>query len=239
MDEKDDGEMVQGKGMIISVIIPTLNEGDFIKKTLEHLLSIEGNFEIIVIDGGSRDNTVAIVEQFHEVHLAFSEKGRSLQMNKGAEAATGDVLLFLHADTLLPRDAYYSIKKLFDRDRAVAGSFFLIFDDGHWFSRIYSRFSRLNLAFFTYGDHGIFIKKEVFQSIGGYKEIPFMEDVEIQNRLKSAGKFKKLDSGVITSSRRFLKNGTLKQFFTDLLLILLFKAGVSPYWLKNFYRDHC
>ena len=231
--------MVPDKGMTISVIIPALNEGEYIEKTLKHLFSLEGKFEIIVVDGGSRDNTVEIVQRYNEVTLKFSEKGRSLQMNQGAEAAGGEVLLFLHADTFLPQNAYTAIRKVFESDKAVAGSFFLIFDDSHWFSKVYSRFSRLNLAFFTYGDHGIFIKKEIFQRIGGYKEIPFMEDVEIQNRIKSAGKFKKLNSGVITSSRRFLKNGTMKQFFTDLLLILLFKAGVSPYWLKNFYRDHC
>ncbi|MEX2592675.1 MAG: hypothetical protein WD426_07865, partial [Anditalea sp.] len=112
-------------------------------------------------------------------------------------------------------------------------------DKDHLLLNFYSWCSKLSMEFFTYGDHAIFIRKTVFEQIGGYKKIPFMEDVEIQKRLRMAGRFKKLDSAVTTSARRFEKAGTIKQFLIDLLLILSFKIGVSPLKLKKFYKDHC
>lgn len=224
--------------MKISIVIPCLNESAFIEKTLAHLHSLTGSFEFIVVDGGSTDETTEIVRKFGSVQLISSEKGRGVQMNRGAQIAKGEILLFLHADTYPPADTYISIITAFQQTKIVAGSFYLKFDHENWALKIYTWMSRFNFSLFTYGDHGIFVKKKVFKEIGGYKEIPFMEDVEIQSRLKELGKFKKLDTAVLTSARRFLLTGPVRQLALDLLLVGLFKAGASPLWLKKFYKDH-
>lgn len=225
--------------MKISIVIPCLNERDYLGQTLRHVLNLSGDFEIIVVDGGSTDGTPDIVRHFSKAKLTTSAKGRSLQMNHGSKLATGEILLFLHADTLLPENAYTSIIDIFKDREVVAGSFYLKLDENYWIMNNYSKMSKWNYSFLTYGDHGIFVKKTVFESIGGYKPFPFMEDVEIQGRLKKAGKFKKLNSAVLTSARRFRKNGFFKQLTLDLYLIFLFKIGASPVWLKRFYKDHC
>lgn len=224
--------------MKISIIIPCLNEGGYIKNTLQHVLSLHGDFETIVVDGGSSDDTLSIAAEFNGLKIISSEKGRSIQMNAGASVAKSEILLFLHADTFLPENAFNLIIECMQDQQVVAGSFYLRFDDNSRFTNFYSRLSKLNHSFLTYGDHGIFIKKSVFQEIGGYKEIPFMEDVEIQGRIKKEGRFKKLNAGVLTSARRFRKTGILRQFTMDLYLVLFYKMGVSPKRLKNFYKDH-
>lgn len=225
--------------MIISIIIPSLNEEEYINQTLTHLISLPGDFEIIVVDGGSRDGTLAVVKKFIKVKLVSSEKGRGIQMNNGAKIAKGKVLLFLHADTLLPYNAYPSILAFMQNEKNVGGSFYLKLDKDHLLLDFYSWCSKLNMELFTYGDHAIFIRKRIFEQIGGYKKIPLMEDVEIQRRLRMAGRFKKLDSAVTSSSRRFEKTGTIRQLLIDVFLILSFKLGVSPGKLKKFYKDHC
>lgn len=224
--------------MKISIIIPCLNESRYIKKTLQHVLSLQGEFETIVVDGGSSDETLSIAANFEGVKIISSEKGRSIQMNAGASAAKAEILLFLHADTFLPENAFELISHCMGEKGVVAGSFYLKFDDDSRLMNFYSRLSKINHSFFTYGDHGIFIRKSVFQGIGGYKEIPFMEDVEIHKRIRREGRFKKLNAGVLTSARRFRKTGVFKQFTLDLYLVLLYKMGVSPGKLKKFYKDH-
>ena len=230
--------MVPFEIMRISVIIPCLNEGEYIAKTLRQVNSLSGNFEVIVVDGGSSDKTYQIAAEFEQVKIFSSPKGRSFQMNKGAEKATGEILLFLHADTFLPENAYNLISTSMCEKGAVAGSFKLRLDQRHWLMNFYCWLSKFNLSFFTYGDHGIFIRKSIFEKIKGYKEIPFMEDVEILKRIKKEGRFKKLNSAVISSSRRFKKIGFFKQVLWDLVLVFLYKSGVSPVKLKMFYKDH-
>ncbi|CAN5180584.1 TIGR04283 family arsenosugar biosynthesis glycosyltransferase [soil metagenome] len=225
--------------MVISVIIPALNEERYIGKTLNHLSTLKGNFEIIVVDGGSKDSTCELVNQYPAVKVFSSEKGRAAQMNTGALNSQGEILLFLHADTILPQDAYMCIVAHFYNPHHIGGSFILKLDKKHFLLQLYSWCSRWSAEFFTYGDHAIFMKKEVFVKIGGYKQLPFMEDVEIQKRLRKVGKFKKLKCAVLSSARRFEKVGVIKQFFMDVLLIFFYKTGVPLYRLKQFYKDHC
>ncbi len=225
--------------MKISVIIPSLNEEKYLKKTIQHVLALPGNFEIIVSDGGSADNTLEIAEKFEKVKLVNSKKGRGAQMNTGAKMATGDIFLFLHADTFLPKNAYDLITQTMEVPENIAGSFYLTWDKKHPFLDLYSKASKINLTLFTYGDHTIFIKERAFRNIGGYKEIAFMEDIEIQKRLRKAGKFIKLNAAVISSARRFEKTGTIKQLVMDIILVFSYKMGASPSRLKKFYKDHC
>lgn len=225
--------------MKISVIIPSLNEEKYLERTLQHILKLPGNFEIIIADGGSADNTLKIAKNFQEVKLVNSKKGRAVQMNTGAEKASGDIFLFLHADTFLPENAYELITKTMEVPENIAGSFYLTWDKKHPILSMYSKWSKINLTLFTYGDHAIFINKEAFYKLGGYMDITFMEDIEIQERLRKAGKFVKLNAPVITSARRFEKTGTIKQFLIDIILVFSYKFGASPSRLKKFYKDHC
>lgn len=224
--------------MMVSVIVPALNEEHFIKNTLSRLTALTGNFEVIVVDGGSTDDTPQIVSAFKEVQLITAEKGRAVQMNTGAARAKGETLLFLHADTILPPNAYEVIVNHLQDPRSIGGSFYIQFDEKHSILKFYSWCSKISMEYFTYGDHGMFIRKNVFDSIGGYKSLCFMEDVEIQKRLRKLGKFRKVQSAVTTSARRFNKVGPISQMLINIFLVAGYKLGVPPQKLKVFYKDH-
>lgn len=229
--------MVQVQNIKISIVIPCLNEAGFLEKTIENCLKLQGNFEIIVVDGGSIDDTLSIAKEFKNVKIFNSNKGRAAQMNYGAKKANGAVFLFLHADTFLPKNTYNLITKHLQKPEYIGGSFRLLLDKPHPFLNFYTWCSRFSLEFFTYGDHAIFVKKEVFKVIGGFKTISFMEDIEIQKRLRQKGKFKKLKDYVLTSGRRFEKNGTIRQLVIDVSLVLFYNLSVPPNKLKRFYKD--
>jgi len=220
---------------MISVIIPVLNESHTIGSCLSRLSVQIGHHEIVVVDGGSQDSTLDIVRSFMNVKHVCSSMGRGIQMNLGAGIAKGDILLFLHADTLLPTRALCKIESIMEQTGIVAGSFALSFDDSSLLLRLYSLFSRINHILFTYGDQGLFMARRAFESIGGFEEIPIMEDVEIQKRLRRLGRFVKVRPPVCTSARRFLLHGIIKQQLMNIWLVFLYHAGISPFRLKRIY----
>lgn len=222
---------------LVSIIIPTLNEGRIIAQTLTHLLAQKGAFEIIVADGGSEDDTLEKVRQFEQVNIVYAPKGRAAQMNAGAKTALGTYLFFLHADTLPPENAIALIQNTLAQSHVSAGSFYLKFQPNSRLLRFYSQWTRLNITLLTYGDQGLFLKAATFQQIGFFKEIPLMEDVEIQQRLRKIGKFVKIQQAVTTSSRRYQQNGIVWQQLKDTALALLYFMGCSPQYLKKFYAD--
>lgn len=223
---------------LISIVIPTLNEERIIGRCLQQFDQHPGAHEIIVADGGSSDNTVGIVKTYPGVKLVeVRKKGRGLQMNRGAELATGDILLFLHADTFLPPDGLRVVQETMDRQEVAAGSFSLCFDHPDRWLQLFSRLSRINHILFTYGDQGLFLARTTFADLGGFAEIPLMEDVEIQQRLRKIGRFDKLNHCVRTSSRRFIDRGIIRQQLLNAGLVLLYFAGVSPFRLKRYYRQ--
>jgi len=223
----------------ISVIIPTLNEAYTLDSSLRNLFDQPGEFEIVVADGGSSDGTLENLNDLPAVKFIRSSGGRARQMNEGAREARGEILLFLHADTTLPPHALLKIEESLADSSVEAGSFSLEFDHPGGFLRILSSFSRINHPFFTYGDQGLFLRASTFRRIGGFKEIPVMEDVEIQERLRKIGRFIKLREPVVTSARRYLRNGPLRQHLITTGVVLLYHLGVSPHFLgRRYYGNH-
>jgi rSAM/selenodomain-associated transferase 2 len=194
--------------------------------------------EVIVVDGGSSDRTGAIVESLG-VSLIASQRGRAGQMNAGAGHARADVLLFLHADSRLPTTALSDIRAALRDPRVAGGRFDVELEGEGWMLKVIgamisvrSRVSRV-----ATGDQAIFIRREVFEQLGGYPEIPLMEDVALARALKRAGKVACLKSRVVTSARRWQTEGVWHTVFKMWMLKSLYLLGVSPVRLKRFYED--
>jgi len=222
---------------MVSIIVPVLNEEKAIPPLLGNLHTQGGDYELIIVDGGSVDRTAGICNAYKNLTLISSEKGRAFQMNRGAAVANGEILLFLHADTHLPEGGLLAIEEAMNERDVIGGSFYMKFNVPSLPFRFFSHFTKINSAYFTYGDQAIFIRKSIFHEIGAYKELPIMEDFEIQKRLRKKGKFIKLPLPVITSARRFLKNGIFKQQLLNIVLLLAYELGCSPTKIKQFYAD--
>jgi rSAM/selenodomain-associated transferase 2 len=223
------------KPPLVSVIIPTLDEAGIIEKTLQALLGHPGEFEVIVADGGSRDGTLEELEGFPDVTKISSPSGRATQMNAGARAAAGDVLFFLHADSTLPAGAISAVRQALADPSVSGGAFQLKFDDSRLFFKTLAFFSRLNHILCTYGDQGLFLRAETFRAIGGFRDLPVMEDVEIQKRLRAAGRFVKIPLPIVTSARRYRKKGPWRQHLQTSLIVLGFHLGIPARSLAGCY----
>jgi rSAM/selenodomain-associated transferase 2 len=221
--------------MKISVIVPTLNEESHIEKTLQSVMKQEGDYELYVVDGGSTDNTVAIAKKY--ACVISSKRGRAIQMNAGANLCKGDILLFLHADTFLPDNGFREIRKRM-RDEAVAGgSFYIAFDADNFILRCVSFITRFNFRLFHFGDQGIFVRRDVFQALNGYKEMPIMEDYDFYKRLGKQGKVILIRMPVISSARRFMRKGVLRQLLINKFVVLAYWTGMDIQTIKRFYDD--
>lgn len=221
---------------VISYIIPTLNEAEALSATLQRVADQSGDKEILLIDGGSDDDTIEIAKR-QGCSVLQSPPSRGIQMNQGADAAKGDVLLFLHADTLLPENASKEVESILAQPNIIAGSFPIVFNRQSPLLQLYSLCSSINNAYFTYGDQGLFLRRETFNSIGKFKAYPFLEDIDFQIRLRNKGRFAKSKQTVQTSARRFERNGVIKQQLLNLAIISAFRAGISPYKLKRLYSN--
>jgi rSAM/selenodomain-associated transferase 2 len=223
--------------MKISVIIPVLNEESSIETTLSALTRL-APYEVIVVDGGSTDRTRELVAQF-PVKMIDSERGRARQMNCGAAQAGGDILLFLHADTRLPQKAWDDIRAALGDPRCVGGRFDVDLEGSHWMLKIISGLInyRSRASKVATGDQALFVRRVIFEGIGGYPEIPLMEDIALCRRLKRCGKLACLRSRVVTSARRWEKDGVWRTIFKMWTLKLAYLAGISPARLKHFYAD--
>lgn len=223
---------------IISIIIPVLNEAAIIKSTLTQLQQHSG-VEIIVVDGGSQDNTVALVEQTGVKVITVLGKGRAGQMNAGANIARGNILLFLHADTRLPPHFVDLVIQTLKQPRTVAGAFKLAIEGAdrslRWVEMIVEMRSRL--LSLPYGDQAIFISQPAFIDSGGFADLPIMEDFEFVRRIKSRGRIAIAPAAVHTSGRRWRKLGVWKTTLINQLIIAGFYLGISPAKLANFYRS--
>lgn len=219
----------------ISVIIPAFNEENSTKTALLDLTQNHDPHEIIVADGGSSDQTAEVSSKAAKV--ISSKKGRAAQMNAGAAAATGDIFLFLHADTRLPTGALTTLNEALRQKNS--GRFRMSFGHPHPLLRFYAYQTRFH--FFSYGDQAFFVTREVFQRLGGFREdVPF-EDIDFYRRLLRIERPAILKEAVITSPRRFLQNGIVKQKFINISLASMVYLGFKNSWIqyfqKRWYRD--
>lgn len=231
--------------MTISVVIPTLNEEATIAATLRSTAPA-GFREIIVVDGGSTDRTMAIIGSFMSdtqhsalstMHLIFSPPGRARQLNAGAEAAGGDVVVFLHADTQLPPSAGSRIEAVLADGLAVGGRFDVQFDSRSLWGSVVGGLMNLRsrLTGISTGDQALFVRKTVFTQLRGFADIPLMEDVEFTARLKRQGQIVALHDRVTTSFRRWERHGPLRTILLMWTLRLLYWIGISPQRLAHLY----
>ena len=220
----------------ISIIIPTLNEAAAIARTLSHLQGVE-NLEVIVVDGGSIDETAELAGS-RGAKVIQSNPGKAVQMNTGAAAASRDILVFLHADTLLPQDFSHQIVSALNQNGVAAGAFRLTIDSTGAGIRIIERMANLRsrLLQLPYGDQALFMRKSLFEKIGGFPELAIMEDFILIRRLKPKGKIVLLPESVMTSPRRWLQFGIFKTWLINQLIIIAYYLGLPPERLNRWYR---
>jgi len=219
--------------MKLSIVIPTLNEASHIESLLAQLS--DENVELIVVDGGSDDQTV----QRASVHakLVYSSTGRAVQMNAGAAAASGDWLWFLHADTQLSQPLNAYVDEI-TQSSSVWGRFNVRLDDARFMFRVIERLMNARSCFTSVatGDQGLFVDRRLFAELGGYPELPLMEDVALSKRLRKVMPVNCSSLSLITSARRWQQRGVLKTILLMWWLRLAYVVGVSPVRLRQWYR---
>ncbi len=225
--------------MRFSIIVPVLNEEAVLENHLAPLTNqcARHDCELLIVDGGSTDTTTSIAQHYGKV--IHSPRGRATQMNAGAALAKGDVLLFLHADTRLPNEAFTAIEQALVSSDVVGGAFRLCFNCDRWTYRLVAFTTNLRSRFGTVftGDQAFFIREGSFRAVGGYPNQPLMEDLEIIARLRKIGKVILLPLYVTTSARRHQKIGLFRTILFMWYLRTLYKFGVSPAQLQRLYID--
>jgi rSAM/selenodomain-associated transferase 2 len=228
--------MARDGSALISVIVPTLNEEEALPETLRRVLSQGVDTEVIVVDGGSQDNSRRVVAEVPEVEWTSAVPGRASQMNAGAAHASGDWLLFLHADTWLPAGALQAIANL-DIDIG-AGGFRQQFSRPHWFLALVSRLHnwRCSRTRVIYGDQALFIRRDLFMQIGGFPDRAELEDVLISERILAFTRPVLMPQTVITSSRKFEQRGPYRCFF-DIVVIMCCYELRLPVLRRAFFSE--
>ena len=221
----------------VSVVIPALDEANRLAPLIETLKREPGLREIIVADGGSTDDTPSVAAGLGARVIA-SERGRGQQLRAGAAVATGEFLLFLHADSVFPAGGLAALTAMLDRDPRVPGGNFCVVFDGE------TRFARGLTVFYAwirrfalyYGDSGIFVRRAVYVALGGFRPMALMEDYDFVRRLERAGPTCRIeDPPLVTSSRKFAGRRPVEIVWGWTLVHLLYWAGVSPERLARLY----
>lgn len=227
---------------MVSIIVPVYNEQDIIRQTLESLAALQGDFEVLVSDGSSIDLTASRVTELrpylsYPLRLVLSPRHRALQLNRASELARGDVLLFLHADARLDARALAAMNEALRPKEVVGGNFALHFEGDSCWSRAFTRVNNARRRFgIYYGDSAIFVRREVFHRLGGFKLIPIMDDYEFVRRLERCGRTVCLAPAVGVSDRRWRMQGVLRTLWTWFWIQALYSVGVSPDRLARWYR---
>ena len=220
----------------ITAVVPVLNEAPNLPALLGRLR--QAQIEALVVDGGSRDDSVTLARSAG-AEVISSRQGRARQMNLGAARAAGDILFFVHADSLPPPDAAGLIRQCLNRPHTAAGAFYLQIDSKRSGLRFITFMANVRTRFWKlpYGDQGLFLRKTVFEKIGGFPEWPLMEDVEMVRRLKKTGRVRLAPAAVITSARRWEKRGLWRQSWQNQVRLWRYYRGVPPEGLTSNYED--
>lgn len=224
---------------MISIIIPTLNEEEHIKVTIQYLWRCDESHlitEIIIADGGSTDNTIALAQKEAAKIIMAGGKSRALQMNQGAMQAKGEILYFLHADTIPPgsfaKDIVDAVKSGFG-----AGCFTLSFDYKHWFLKANSWFTRFDVDALRFGDQSLFVTGHEFEMVGKFcEEHLVLEDQDIVRRLKKNCRFKVIRKPALTSARKYLENGIYKTQAKFFVIYIMYRLGFKQSTLLSTYK---
>jgi rSAM/selenodomain-associated transferase 2 len=218
----------------ISIVIPVLNEAKAIAQTIKQAQDATA-VEIIIVDGGSTDGTLQ--QAANHLQVITSPPGRAGQMNIGAAAAVGDILLFLHADTLLPTGFDTWVRQTLAQPGIIAGAFQLKIDGQSFGLRLVEKMVNLRSRYcqMPYGDQAIFLKATTFQEFGGFPSQPIMEDFELIQRLQRQGKIAIAPLAVMTSARRWQKLGIFKTTLINQIVVIAYLLGVSPHRLAGWY----
>jgi rSAM/selenodomain-associated transferase 2 len=228
----------------ISIVIPVFNEAAALPRTLGALAALDtglspGGREIVVVDGGSSDGTVEAARRFTDC-VILAQKGRGTQLKAGAEASSGGILFFIHADCIPPSGVFDAVRDTLSTDGVCAGAFDIEIDSPGRRYRIIERMANLRsrLTRVPYGDQGLFMLRATYEGIGGYSEIPIMEDIEIAGRLKKMGRIVFLSPPMKVSPRRWEREGMFYTTLRDWGIAVLFSVfGVAPEKLAGRYRD--
>ena len=222
--------------MTLSIIVPAFQEAGCIGATVDAARAMGKDIEIIVVDGRSGDGTAEAARSRGARVIEAEERGRARQMNQGAAAASGDVLLFLHADTILPPDARSAIAAVLADPAVAGGCFRLRFDDDHPVLRVSSALARLGFRLFHYGDCAYFVRRRTFLEMGGFHVMPLLEDIDFWLRLNRRHRVVVARASVLTSARRFRQVGVVRQQALAVLIVLLYLLGVGAPRLAKLYH---
>ena len=228
--------------MKLSVIIPTLNEELTIEKTLEAISRLINVEEIIIVDGGSSDKTIEKIENFEKIKetklINFGEANRGKQMHEGTKFAEGDIFWFVHADTRPTQGSGEQIKRHMRYSEVIGGNFEIIFSgESRWAKFLTWLYPQLLSLELVYGDSAFFVRREIYEKMGGFKSFPLFEDLDFYKRLKKHGRFVHVNLPVVTSSRRFENKSFLWTFIKWSIRQGLYWIGVSPKLLGKTYKQ--
>ncbi len=223
-----------------SVIIPTRRLGPHVDRCVAGYRERLGEVEVIVVEAADGEPARGPEGSFRitrdGVRLISARAGRGIQCNAGAQVARGDLLIFLHDDCVLPADAMRLVNRAFAERQAKIACFRLRFDDPHWLLGVYGWVTRYDSLLTSFGDQGILIRRELFDSLGGFPDWPVFEDVELLRRARRRARVHKLPGHIVTSAVRFRRNGILRQQLLNALLILRYLAGTPPSRLAELYE---
>lgn len=221
----------------LSIIVPVLNEVALIDSFLRHLRVEAPEAEIIVVDGGSNDGTVERSEQSAD-RVIEAAGGRAAQMNAGAAIARGQILWFLHADSKLPAHAVASIGHVLADPGQIGGCFRLRFPRREWIYRVSDSLGNLGVEVFgiALGDHGIFCRRSSFEKIGGFPEVPILEDAELYRQLRRIGRLRQIADEIVSSPRRYEMLGPYRTTAYYTVILALYMAGMRIETLHRLYR---
>lgn len=224
--------------MLVSIIMPVLNEASTIAATLASIKRLNGKSEVIIVDGGSTDGTEKLGAETGCL-VVSAPQGRARQMNIGCRYANGEILLFLHSDSWLPPDALQKMAGVLQDPQVIGGGFRLTMNDPSpvlklvcWFSNLRARWGHV-----YFGDQGIFVRREAFATVGGFPDIEIMEDWELSRRLAKIGMLRQVPAIITTSARRFRQGGIWRTIWLMQKLKFLYLCGVPPATIKQYYQE--